>query len=78
MMRIPFRLVAILLASLVAVHASAADVADTFTPADNFNLADLYPTPAAWDADAQKLESQFAALAACKGHLGDGVARFRD
>jgi oligoendopeptidase F len=78
LMRIPFRLVAILLASLVAVHASAADVADTFTPADNFDLADLYPTPAAWDADAQKLESQFAALAACKGHLGDGVARFRD
>jgi oligoendopeptidase F len=71
-MRILPRAGVALLASFVAFQAFGEDVADTF------NLADLYPTPAAFDAEAAKLKSALASLGACKGHLGDGVARFRD
>src|SRR5215510_12516385 len=45
--------------------------------ADRWNLADLYPSLAAWNADASKLEAQMTELASCKGHLGDGAARFK-
>src|SRR6516165_9617682 len=54
-----------------------------FTPAlaesleDRWNLADLYPSVATWDADATKLEAQMTELAGCKGHLADSAARFR-
>lgn len=47
------------------------------TPADRWNLAEVYPSLAAWNADAAKLEGQIAEFAACKGHLGDGAQRFR-
>ena len=47
------------------------------TTADRWNLADLYPTVEAWNADAKKLEAQRAELARCKGHLGDSAARLR-
>ena len=47
------------------------------TEADRWNLTDLYPTSAAWDADAAQLETQAAQLTACKGHLGDSAARLR-
>ena len=43
--------------------------------ADRWNLADLYASQAAWDADASKVEKQLAEFAACKGHLGDSAAR---
>jgi oligoendopeptidase F len=45
--------------------------------ADQWNLADIYPSVAAWDADAVRLESQMTELARCKDHLGDGVAVFK-
>lgn len=45
---------------------------------DRWNLADLYPSQAAWDADAAKLEAQLPALAACKGELGTSAARLRE
>jgi oligoendopeptidase F len=45
--------------------------------ADRWNLADLYASPAAWDADAKTLEKQFGEFAQCKGHLGDSAARLR-
>lgn len=47
------------------------------TAADRWNLADIYASTAAWDADVARLEAQFAELAACKGHLGDSAARLR-
>ena len=47
------------------------------SPADRWNLADLYPSVAAWDGDAAKLEGQLPDLAACQGHLGDSAARLR-
>ncbi|MED5621362.1 oligoendopeptidase F [Ideonella sp. BN130291] len=46
--------------------------------ADRWNLADIYPAQAAWDADAAKLESQFKAFGACKGQLGRSAARLRE
>lgn len=48
------------------------------TDADRWNLADLYPSQAAWDADATKLEAQFPPLAACKGELTQSAARLRE
>jgi oligoendopeptidase F len=62
-----------------ASHAAlaATTTAAVETEADRWNLTDLYTTQAAWDADAAKLEAQFTDFAACNGHLGDSVARFR-
>src|SRR5215468_4543417 len=45
--------------------------------ADRWNLADLYPSATAWNADAAKLEAQMTELAGCKDHLGDSAARFK-
>ena len=64
------------LVMLVAVAAwSVAATAET--PADRWNLADIYPSVAAWNADAAKLDAQLSEFSGCKGHLGDAVARFR-
>ena len=45
--------------------------------ADRWNLAHVYPSVAAWSADAATLGAQMRELARCKGRLGDGAARFR-
>jgi oligoendopeptidase F len=47
------------------------------SPADRWNLTELYPSVDAWNADTVKLEAQMKAFADCKGHLGDNAARFR-
>ena len=44
---------------------------------DRWNLADIYPTVAAWNEDAAKLERQFKEFAGCRGHLGDSVRKFK-
>jgi oligoendopeptidase F len=64
-------------AALAMLLACTAGYAFAESDADRWNLADLYASPQAWSADADKLVAQFAELDACKGHLGDGVARFR-
>ena len=64
-----------LAALLVAVVGLTPAMAET--PADRWNLAELYPSDAAWNADASKLEAQMKDLAACKGHLGGNAARFK-
>ena len=46
-------------------------------PTDRWNLADLYPSTSAWNADASKLEQQMTELASCKGHLGDSASRLK-
>jgi oligoendopeptidase F len=67
-----FSSAAVLLATaLIAASASAE------TPADRWNLADIYPSTAAWNTDAARLESQIREFADCRGHLGDGAARFK-
>jgi oligoendopeptidase F len=45
---------------------------------DRWNLADLYPNEAAWNADATKLEAELAEIARCKGKLGTSAKRFRE
>jgi len=65
---------------LVLALAVAAAVAPAFAQpslADQWNLADIYPSVAAWDADAVRLESQMTELARCKDHLGDNVGVFK-
>lgn len=62
-----------LLASTLAIGAARAE-----TVAERWNLADLYASQAAWDADAAKLEAQLPALAACKGELARSAARLRE
>jgi oligoendopeptidase F len=47
------------------------------TTADRWNLAEIYPSVAAWNAEADKLDAQLKEFAACKGHMGDSVARFK-
>src|ERR1043166_169370 len=44
---------------------------------DRWNLADLYPSIAAWNEDTKELESQMREFERCKGHLGESVARFK-
>ena len=65
------RLVVFLLAAAVLNPALAESLED------RWNLADLYPSVAEWNADATKLEAQMTELAGCKGHLGDSAARFK-
>jgi len=59
------------------IGAAGAASAQTDAIADRWNLADIYPSQAAWDADAAKVEAQNAEFARCKGHLGDSAARLR-
>src|SRR5664279_312967 len=66
-----FRLVALLVSS-IGFNVALAD-----SLVDRWNLAEIYPAVDAWNADASKVEAQMNELAACKGHLGDNVARFR-
>jgi oligoendopeptidase F len=47
------------------------------SPADRWNLAEIYPSIAAWNADADKLDAQMKEFGKCKGHLGDGAGRLK-
>ncbi|MEP7056356.1 MAG: oligoendopeptidase F [Caldimonas sp.] len=60
---------------LFAAAALLSGAARGESPADRWNLGDLYPDAAAWDADAARLEAQIGELGSCKGHLGDSAAR---
>ena len=64
---------------LIVLLATAAGFSPALaeSPADRWNLAEIYPSVAAWNADADKLDAQMKEFAGCKGHLGDGAARFR-
>jgi len=59
---------------LAALAAHAADE----RPQDRWNLADLYPSAEAWNADAATLESELAAMAGCRGKLGESARRLRE
>lgn len=66
----------LLLATLLACGAAhAADGRDD--PRYRWNLADLYPDTAAWNADAKKVEEALPAVEACRGHLADSAQRLR-
>lgn len=62
-----------------ATPAPAAAQTAAETPADRWNLADLYPSLAHWQADAALLRSQLAEFSGhCGGQLGHSAARLRD
>ena len=65
----------VLAASVLAIVCIAASAAET--EQDRWNLADLYPSAAAWATDAAKLRGQIGDFAACKDHLGESAARLR-
>lgn len=77
MPRRPWRLrrAALVVALLAGTAFTAATAQET--EADRWNLADLYPSAAAWEADAGTLDRQLADFARCKGQLGSGAARLR-
>src|SRR4051812_27383950 len=61
---------------LLAFAAGAAVAADE-RPEDRWNLGDMYPSVAAWQQDATKLESELKAFAGCRGHLGESTAKLK-
>ena len=54
--------------ALTLITAGVASAAET--AADRWNLADLYPTVEAWNADAAKLDGGIKDFARCRGQLG--------
>jgi oligoendopeptidase F len=46
-------------------------------PEDRWNLADLYPTLEAWQADAARVESQLKAFSTCRARLGESARRLK-
>jgi oligoendopeptidase F len=64
-----------LLFSLFAVAPLLASAAET--EQDRWNLKDLYPTAAAWDADASRVVAQLKEFDACRGKLGSELQRFK-
>lgn len=66
----PARIVGIALAAL-SLAAFAND------DRNRWNLADIYPSQAAWDADAVFLEKQTTTFALCKGELGASAGVFK-
>jgi oligoendopeptidase F len=66
-LRFALLLAAVMLASLARAESAA----------DRWNLADLYPSVAEWNADAARLEAQASQFAGCKGHLSESAVRFK-
>ncbi len=65
-----------LLPFLIALGTSyGALAAEPFNP--RWNLADLYPSAAAWQSDATKADTQIREFGECSGHLGANVQRFK-
>src|SRR5512147_3918 len=60
---------------LLALAAIAAAHAESLS--DRWNLADVYPSLEAWNADAAKLDAQLKEFGGCKGRLGASAARLR-
>src|SRR5258706_14870238 len=46
-------------------------------PEDRWNLADLYPTLEAGQADAARVESQLKDFSTCRGRLGESARRLK-
>ena len=65
--------ICVALSPMLCAHATHA----IESPEDRWNLADLYPTIAAWNADVAKLTAQLKEFDVCRGHLGDSAARLK-
>jgi oligoendopeptidase F len=66
-------LIALALAATIG-NALAADD----RPQDHWNLADIYPSEAAWSGDYAKVEADLKRFASCRGQLGKSAARFHE
>lgn len=62
---------------LLLITLAASSMATAESPADRWNLADLYPSVSAWSADADKVDATLSELQQCKGTLGASAGRFR-
>jgi Oligoendopeptidase F len=62
---------------LLSIAAAVLAPAYAETPADRWDLSEIYLSTAAWNADASKVDGQLKELAGCKGHLGESAARFK-
>jgi oligoendopeptidase F len=62
---------------LLAAALASLGTATAETTADRWNLAEIYPSTEAWNADAARLESQIKEFAGCKGRMGDSATQFR-
>jgi oligoendopeptidase F len=63
--------------SLALVLAFGIGTALAESPADRWNLAEIYPSVEAWNADATKLQSQLKDFAGCKGRMGESAPRLK-
>jgi oligoendopeptidase F len=64
------------LLAAAALTASWLGIARAESEADRWDLTELYPSVAAWNADAARLEAQLAELTRCRGRLGENARRF--
>ncbi len=62
---------------LLIIAATFLTPAHAETTADRWNLSEIYPSLAAWNADADKVDAQLKDLASCKGHLGESAVRLK-
>ena len=67
-----------ILAAAAVVFAAQAQDKYPEREQDRWKLADLYPSVAAWNEDASKMEKSLAELDACKGKLGESAKRFKE
>src|SRR5690348_11819727 len=65
------------LLALALAGAAVAHAAPQERPQDRWNLADMYASTQAWDADAAKVEGQLKEIGGCRGQLGQSAARFK-
>jgi oligoendopeptidase F len=66
-----------LLLAAAVIASAGAQAAPQERPQDRWNLADMYATTQAWDADAAKVEGQLKEIGGCRGQLGASAARFK-
>jgi len=64
------------LAIAIAAMCGATHAAEALP--DRWRLADLYPSIAAWEAEAQQIEARAGEIAACRGRLGDSARRLAE
>lgn len=71
------RLAAATVAALASAFVACATQAQAVDVKDTWNLAEIYPSLDAWNADHDKLTAQIKELGECAGQLGASAARFK-
>ncbi|MFZ3321048.1 MAG: oligoendopeptidase F [Usitatibacter sp.] len=66
------------LPTLLAATIGYASAADEVRLRDTWNLADMYATQAAWNADVARIEKDLATFAKCKGKLATSAKKLRE